>query len=102
MDCYIQECTALAAYTKGTVEKGQDSLVKIVAENEGEKIYGIMSYLAGPQKNRNILETREYHYEELLKLKLHGDYFKRQNEISNVDFVYCHTFLQDKRVHRCE
>ena len=61
MDCYIQECTALAVYIKGTVEEGKDSLVQIVAENEGKQIYGIMSYLAGLQKNRNVLETREYH-----------------------------------------
>ena len=58
MDCYIQECTALAAYIKGTVKEGKDSLVQIVAENEGEKIYGIMSYLAGLQKKRKSFRNK--------------------------------------------
>ena len=93
MDCYIQECTALAAYMKEKVEEGKDSLVQILAENEGEKVYGIMSYSAGLQKNRNVLETREYHNEELLKMKLHGDYFKRQEEVPNVDMCQSYGWL---------
>ena len=92
MDCYIQECTALAAYMKNEVDNGKDSLVKIVAEVEKKKTYGIMSYSVG-LKNRNTVETREYHNEELLKMNLHGNYFKRQNEIPNVDMGQSYAWL---------
>ena len=92
MDCHTQECTALAAYMRESETDGKDPLVKLVAEVEKGKTYGIMSYSAG-LNNRNADETREYHNEELLKMKLHGDYFKRQNEVPNIDMGQSYAWL---------
>ena len=77
------------------VDNGVDPLVKIVAEVEKTKVHGIMSY-STKDRSRNTTETREYHKKELVQMDLHGDYFRRQNDIPNVDkdlsYAWLHKF----------
>ena len=80
MDCFNQECSALAEYLEGNTD---NPLVKIVTSTESKKSYGIISFSTGPTK-RNTLDTDKYHYNSLHKMALHGDYFKRQLAMPNV------------------
>ncbi len=80
MDCYNQECSALAEYLGGNTD---NTLVKIVTSIERKKIYGIMSSSKGLKK-RNTLDTDKFHCDSLHQMELHGDYFKRQLAMPNV------------------
>ena len=94
MDCYRQEYTALATYLNDVDENRNDPLAKIVAKVEAKKVYGIMSYTDG-EKSQNVSDTHDYHHKSLLEMKLHGDYFKRQINMPNVDIGLSHSWLKN-------
>ena len=56
MDCYIQECAALAKYLN---KNNCAPLVKIVTSVEKHRVYGIMSYIDTP-KNTDKIITMAY------------------------------------------
>ena len=80
-DVYQQECSSLAKYIE---ENENDPLIKIVKEAEKRKKYGLTRYIE-PKNNKNTEETDKEHYEGLKEMKMHGDYFKQQEEMTNID-----------------
>ena len=83
MDCHRQECTKLAEYIKDVT---WDPLVEIVRDEEKGKAYGIMSYL-DRKRGGTTEQIDKEHLDEMMKMKLHGDYFKQRDGIVNVDLA---------------
>ena len=70
----------------------KDLLVKIVERTERRKINGIMSYYKG-EKKVSTNEINETHLEKLHTMNLHGEYFKQQLEIPNVNIELSNKWL---------
>lgn len=87
-DCHRQECTALTKY----LETKTDRYSEIIRKNEKKKKTGITSYLESP--STGITEEIDEEYRECLrKMELHGNYFKTQNNIPNVDIKLSNQWL---------
>ena len=80
VDCHRQECTKLAIYLSAS----EDPFSRIVFETEKPKKHGILAFLH-PLKEGSTKMIDDEHESGLIDMKLHGDYFKQQNSIPNID-----------------
>ena len=93
VDCHRQECTAVAEYIRDNTE---DPLVKIIREVESKK-NAIWRFLEKPIAG-NTDEIEKEHMEELQKMKLHGQFFKEQEAIPDVDKKLSHQWLEQSHL----
>ena len=93
VDCHRQECTAVAEYIRDNTE---DPLVKIIREVESKK-NAIWRFLEKPIAG-NTDEIEKEHMEELRKMKLHGQFFKEQEAIPDVDKKLSHQWLDQSHL----
>ena len=79
-DCHRQECSALAKYIKSN----NDPLTTIIRASETPKVHGLLSY-EGTPKEATTKAIDDEHNENLLKMNLHGSYFKDRNSIPTLN-----------------
>ena len=75
-----------------------DPLVNIVKRTESKKVYGIMSYLEGKPRAGTTKEIGDEHLKELMKMELHGDYFKQRDEAVNIDVEKSQQWLEQSHL----
>ena len=94
VDCHRQECTALAKYIMESSEL--DPLVRITRDIESNK-NGIMSYLENP-KAGGVKEIEKEHLDELMKMKLHGQYFSEREKIPEINLSLSDQWLEQSHL----
>lgn len=75
-DCHRKECSALAQY----LSRNNDPLSQIIKNADRPKAFGLLSYIGTP-KEATTRSINDEHEEKLLKMDLHGNYFKNRNTI---------------------
>ena len=71
-----------------------DRLIKIVRNTEKRKTYGIISYIDGGSTK----EIDQEHQDGLEAMKMHGDYFKQQAELVNVELTKSQEWLNQSHL----
>ena len=73
-DCHCQECSALAEY----ITSSTDPLSNIIKESAPRE-RGLLSFTTEPKKATEDIDNKNL--DNLLKMELHGNYFKNRNAI---------------------
>ena len=92
-DCHRQECWALAEH----INTNEDPITKIVLESESTKKLGILRYLNNEKKG-NSVKINEEHYKSLKEMNLHGQYFKEQENITDVNLELSWQWLKQSHL----
>ena len=87
VDCHRQECTALAKY----IHSRTDELSAIIRECKSNK-KGLMEHLE-PERAGTTESIDEEHKSKLLKMNLHGNYFKNVADLPNIDMEKSNKWL---------
>jgi len=80
VDTHAQECTALAQY----IALSKDSFTKLIRDAPSPLQHYIMKFVSAPNARDNQ-QTDDWHHRELVKMKLHGQFFAQQAKIPQVD-----------------
>jgi len=82
VDCHRQECYVLSQYLSDST----DPLSLVIRKTEHSKKHGLISFLAAPKKGTTKLIDAE-HEEGLSEMTLHGNDFKQQDTIPNINLL---------------